>query len=117
MVGEVKQGEIWVSDQRPGSPALAGKIRPVLIVQDDHLSGRGLTTVLIAPMTTKINRGWPDLRPVISAGEMLKMDSQVMVDQVTTVEREKLLRGPLKKITAEEWMRVRLALAAVFGLV
>ena len=117
MVESLKQGQIWVSDQRPGSPVLAGKVRPVVVVQDDHVNLANPQTVIVVPLTSQIEPGKAYLRPVIQARDKLLLDSQVMVDQVCAVDRRKLRVGPLASLAPEEWTRVRLALVMVLGLV
>ena len=116
MVGRLKQGEIWVSDLRPGGPVLDGKLRPVVIVQADRVSS-GLATVLVAPLTSQKLSIKGRIRPLVKAGGKLKQDSRVMVDQIRPVPLNRFGGGSFHRLSPEEWDQVKSAIVAVFGLV
>lgn len=65
-----------------------GKPRPALIIQSDNFSEHPSITIL--PITSKIVDA-PLIRITVSANEKngLVTDSQVMIDKVTTIPREK----------------------------
>lgn len=68
-----------------------GKSRPALIVQSDHFDAVGTVTVL--PVTTTLVDA-PLLRVTVSPDHDngLRQPSQIMIDKVTTVRRDKV--GP-----------------------
>jgi len=49
----MRRGEIWVANLNPDRGGEIGKARPVLILQEDSVTGTGLRTVLTAPLTTQ----------------------------------------------------------------
>ena len=116
MVVRLRQGEVWVADLRPGDSQLAGKLRPVLVVQADRLNDE-LNTALVVPLSTSAVEGLEVLRPLVKAGGRLLKPSCAMVDQVRSVPLRKFGEGPLHRLPAIEWARVKTALVAVFGLV
>jgi mRNA interferase MazF len=112
----VKRGEIWVGNLNPNCGAEVGKIRPVLIVQEDHLTEAGLPTVVVLPLTTQVRPGLQHLRVLIRARDRLQQDCQVMVDQPRTLDRTRLGEGPLAVLTPAELAQVNQALQVLLGL-
>jgi len=52
----IKRGEIWWADLAEPRGSEPGDRRPVLIVQDDHLTDSALSTVMVVPLTTNLRR-------------------------------------------------------------
>jgi mRNA interferase MazF len=112
----VKRGEIWVGNLNPNRGAEIGKIRPVLVVQEDHLTQAGLPTVVVLPLTTQVRPSLQHLRVLIRARDRLQQDCQVMVDQPRTLDRTRLGEGPLTLLTPQELAQVNQALQVLLGL-
>lgn len=84
----MRRGELWTV---AGGGDFLSKPRPALIIQSDaHQSDYSLTVV---PLTSELNLG-PALRPTVQPkrGNGLRLVSQVMVDQITTVRSHRLGR-------------------------
>ena len=92
-----------------------GKPRPALIVQSDLFNATH-ASVTLAPVTSSIVDA-PlfrlTLEPVPGMG--LRSVSQVMIDKVTTVKREKVGKK-LGRVDDEIMLRVNRAIALWFGL-
>jgi len=112
----MKRGEIWVGNLNPNRGAEIGKIRPVLIIQEDHLTQAGLPTVVVLPLTTQTRPGLKQMRVLIRARDRLQQDCQVMVEQPRTLDRGRLGEGPLTRLTSQELAQVNLALQVLLGL-
>jgi mRNA interferase MazF len=84
------------------------KTRPCLVISPDELN-RALRTVIVAPMTTR-GQAYPWRVPVVFA----ERSGQVVLDQIRTVDEERLLRrlGTLDRATAN---RVLDVLAEMFA--
>ena len=92
-----------------------GKPRPALIVQSDLFAEHPSVTIL--PVTSEL-RDTPLFRVLIEPTETngLRKSSQVMVDKVQTISREKL--GELfGRVTEEDMLAVSRALAVFLGVV
>lgn len=61
------------------------KTRPCLVVSPDEMN-RHISTVIVAPMTTK-GRDYPSRVPCVFQGK----DGQVVLDQLRTVDRARLV--------------------------
>src|SRR5262245_57049436 len=112
----MRRGEIWVANLNPNRGQEVGKIRPVLVIQDERLLETALPTVLVLPLTTQLRREYEPLRVTIRAREKLRQDCQVMVDQVRTLARKRVGEGPLTQLTELEMAAVERALAGALGL-
>jgi mRNA interferase MazF len=84
------------------------KTRPVVIVSPDEMN-RHLGTVIVAPMTTK-GRVFPSRVDICFDGK----DGQVVLDQIRTVDKERLVKR-LGKIDPERSARVLQVLAEIFA--
>ena len=116
LVEMMRRGEVWVARLNPNRGAEAGKVRPVVIVQADELTGAGLGTVLIVPLTTQRRANTEPMRvPIPARGRLLK-DCYAMTDQLRCLDRSRFGDGPLTALTADELAAVERGLRAVLGM-
>jgi mRNA interferase MazF len=96
-------------------PGELGNPRPGIIVQADEL-GESTTSVLVCPMSSDVQNN-VRLRPVIqpSAGNGLRVHSQIMTDKMLALRRARLKRV-LGSIDSEASDRLDRALLIVLGL-
>ena len=116
MTRPVRRGQVWIANLNPNRGAEAGKIRPVLIIQGDWLSEAQSRTVVVLPLTTSIRPETEPLRVKIRSRGGLRKDSQVLVEQPRTLDRERIGDGPLTELSADEIRRVEQSLLAVMGV-
>ncbi|HET8697335.1 MAG TPA: type II toxin-antitoxin system PemK/MazF family toxin [Gammaproteobacteria bacterium] len=100
----------------PNRGAEVGKIRPVLIVQADFLIAQGDPTIIVLPLTTQVRASKEPLHVTIRARDALAQACQVMPEQPRTLDRKRLIDGPLTRLTEEELRGVERSLVAVLGL-
>jgi mRNA interferase MazF len=112
----LKRGEIWIGNLNASRGAETGKIRPVLILEADWLSGLEGSTVIVLPLTTQVQPDRQPLRPLLKPREGLRDLSQVLVDKPRTLDRLRLAPGPLAKLSQAEMALVDRSLAMVLGL-
>lgn len=91
-----------------------GKPRPALVIQADHFSEH--STITLIPVTSTLVPA-PLLRVTVlpSAGNGLRKVSQVMIDKVTTVCRDKVGQ-PLGRVEPDEMVEVERCLAVFLGI-
>jgi mRNA interferase MazF len=92
-----------------------GKPRPGVIVQADEL-GDATTSIVICPMSsevTELHRLRPAVEP--SAGNGLRLRSQIMTDKITALRRDRV-RRVLGSLDTEASKRLDGALLVVLGL-
>ena len=112
----LRRGEIWVANLNPNRGQEIGKVRPVLVVQGDWLTDAQSRTVVVLPLTSDVRPEVHPLRVTIVARGRLRADSQVVVEQPRTLDRDRIGDGPLTALTAAEMSRVEESLLAVLGV-
>jgi mRNA interferase MazF len=112
----VRRGEIWLGNLNPYRGAEIGKIRPVLILQADFLIAQGEPTIVVLPLTTQVRASKEPLHVTIPKRDALERPCQVMTEQPRTLDRQRLIEGPLTRLTADEMLRVERSFKAVVGL-
>jgi mRNA interferase MazF len=112
----MRRGEIWLGKLNPSRGAEVGKTRPVLVLQADFLLAQGQPTVIVLPLTTQVRESAAPLRVTIAAREDLREACQVMPEYPRALDRSRLVRGPLTRVTAAEMAAVERSFLAVVGL-
>jgi mRNA interferase MazF len=112
----MRRGEVWLGNLNPNRGGEVGKVRPVLIVQADFLIAQGDPTVIVLPLTTQVRESKEPLHVTIVARDELEQTCQVMPEQPRSLDRKRLIEGPLTRLTADEMERVERSLRAVLGL-
>ena len=116
MRAPIRRGQVWIANLNPNRGREVGKIRPVLVIQGDWLSAAQERTVVVLPLTSQVRLDAEPLRVVIHARGGLHVDSQVIVDQPRTLDRERLRDGPLMELSDSEMTDVERSLLAVLGV-
>ena len=84
----MKRGEVWwvdLGEPRGSEPAFR---RPVLVIQDDLLTGSALETVMVAPLTSNLQRSVAIGNVEVSSKQSgLPKTSVVLVCQVMTIDK------------------------------
>jgi mRNA interferase MazF len=112
----MRRGEIWLASLNPNRGAEIGKIRPVLIVQADFLIAQGDPTLVVLPLTTQVRPSKEPLHVTVPMRGTLEQACQVMPEQPRTLDRRRLIEGPLTRLTNDELRAVERSLKAVLGL-
>lgn len=112
----MRRGEIWVGNLNPNRGTEIGKIRPVLIIQADFLIAQGEPTIIVLPLTTQVRKSKEPLRITIHARERLVETCQVITEQPRTLDRKRLVEGPLTRLSIQEMAAVERSLMAVIGM-
>jgi mRNA interferase MazF len=112
----MKRGEVWVANLNPTRGREVGKIRPVLVVQGDELLLAGSPTVVVLPLTTRVQPRLRLMRISLPARDQLQQDCQVIVDQPRTIDRRRFGEGPLTRLTPLEQAAVDRGVRVALGL-
>lgn len=94
-MGMVNQYDVFLIDLDPTTGHEIKKTRPCLIISPDEINA-SINTVIIAPMTTK-SHSFPTRIPVV----FQKMNGWIVLDQIRTVARKRLIKR-LGKIRVKE---------------
>lgn len=111
-----KRGGIYLANFNPSKGSEAGKIRPCIVLQNDLLNGVGHPSTTILPMTTRLIEGAAPLRVRIRAREDLASDSDVMIDQVRTIDNRRFCSEMLTSVRPREMVQIETFLQIFLGL-
>ena len=98
----VKRFDVYLVNMDPTVGHEIRKARPCLVISPDEMN-RYVTTVIVAPMTTKA-REYPTRVPCSFQGK----EGQVVLDQIRTVDKARLVQklGKVGKNTQEEVLSI-----------
>jgi mRNA interferase MazF len=108
MAMEVKRFEVYLVNLDPTVGHEIKKSRPCLVISPDEMN-RYISTVIVAPMTTK-GRNYPTRVPCTFQGK----EGQVVIDQIRTVDKTRLIKR-LGKIDLETQADVFSVLSELFS--
>lgn len=110
-----RRGEIHLANFNPAKGTEPGKIRPCLIIQNDLLNDARHPSTTVIPLTSRLVSNAIPLRFRISARDELRSDSEVMIDQVRTIDNRRISNETLTVLTGQELAEVEEYLKIVLG--
>ena len=101
------RGEIWLANLNPMKKSNeVGKIRPVLIIQNDYLNKNTLyPNTIIIPLSTYLIDNSEPLRIRITKRDKLEFDSDLLVAQIRSIDNSRLIEK-LAYLTEKELRKV-----------
>jgi len=112
---KIQRGDIVVANLEPTKGAEQGKIRPVLIIQND-VSNEYSPTTIIAPITSKIHiKEYPTNVFVSKKDSSLHLDSTIMFNQIRTIDKSRISKK-ISHLDSEILRKVDLAIKISLGL-
>ena len=111
----IKRGEIYYADLSPVIGSEQGGMRPVLIVQND-IGNRYSPTVIAAAITSQREKtNLPTHIKVNAEGCGLSKDSIILLEQVRTIDKQRL-KEKMGSLDGIEMSMVNQALSVSLGL-
>ena len=86
---KVKRGAIFYADLSPVVGSEQGGVRPVLVVQND-VGNKYSPTVIIAAITSQMNKVKLPTHVEVSADFGLPKNSVVLLEQIRTIDKKRL---------------------------
>lgn len=103
----VSKGQIWLANLNPAKKNNeVGKIRPVLIFQNNILNQSDYPTTIILPLSTKLIDDAEPIRIRIHKRESLEKDSDIILTQIRAIDNSRLIRR-LAQLTETEWENIK----------
>lgn len=111
----IERGEVYLADLNPVIGNEQGGIRPVLIIQND-IGNAFSNTTIVASITSYI-RHKPNLptHVYIKNRDGLTQNSIVLLEQIRTIDRKRLIRR-LCKLKYDEMKKIELCLLISIGI-
>ena len=110
----VKRGDIYYADLSPVIGSEQGGVRPVLIIQND-VGNRYSPTVIAAAITSQQEKSNLPTHIKINASCGLAKDSIVLLEQVRTIDKQRL-KEKMGALDVPSMDKVDRALSVSFGL-
>ena len=110
-----RRGEIRLANFNPAKGTEPGKIRPCLIIQSDLLNGADHPSTTVIPLTSRLVDNAAPLRYRLSARDQLQSDSEVMLDQVRTIDNRRVSGKVLTVLTIAQLVEIEEYLKIVLG--
>ena len=111
-----ERGDIWVADLNPRLGTEPGKRRPVLIVQAQALLDADHPSTLVMPLTTRLIEDAEPLRIRIPRQGKLKEASDILIDQLRSIDNRRLVAGPVAKLGGAVMSKISTAVREVMDL-
>ncbi len=111
-----KRGDIRIANFNPSKGTEAGKIRPCLVIQSDLLNEVLHPSTTVIPLTSQLADNAAPLRLRLHARGQLRVDSDIMIDQVRTIDNRRLSGDALAELTSMEMVQVEEYLKIVLGV-
>jgi len=103
----VCKGDIWLVNLNPSKKNNEmGKIRPVVVYQNDELNQSDYPTTIIFPLSTSLVEDAEPIRMRVSKRERLEQDSDVVVTQIRSIDNERFIEK-LGRLTPQELQKLK----------
>ena len=112
----VKRGDVYYADLNPVIGSEQGGTRPVLVIQN-NTGNKYSPTIIISAITSRINKAkLPTHVEVESSNGDLREDSVILLEQIRTIDKERLQRW-VTKLSERDLKKVDNALKISLGLI
>jgi mRNA interferase MazF len=90
----IKQFDIWLANLNPAGGTVPGKIRPVVIMQTNHLNRVNHPSTIILPITSDVYKETELLRINLAPNTEngLEKESAILIDQIRAIDNKKLIQ-------------------------
>jgi mRNA interferase MazF len=103
----VCRGEIWLVNLNPlKKKNEMGKIRPVLVYQNDELNRSDYPSTIVIPLSTSLVEDAEPIRMRVIKREKLEQDSDIVITQIRAIDNDRFIEK-LATLTKEDMQRVR----------
>ncbi len=101
-----KKGEIYLAKLNPKKGNEVGKLRPVLIYQTNLLNDIEHPTTSILPLSTHLIDDAYPLRYRVLRRENLEQDSDILCDQIRTIDNTRILQDMITSLSLQEILEI-----------
>ncbi len=90
--GKIRRGDIFLANLEPVIGSEQGKIRPVLIIQN-NISNKHSPTIIIAAITSKIfSKEFPTNVFISKNDSKLNKESTILLNQIRSIDKSRLIK-------------------------
>lgn len=104
-----KRYEIYFTNLNPTLGSEISKIRPVVIISDDHMNNH-LETIVVCPITSRIHPTWRTRLQITCADKQ----AEIAVDQIRTISKTRL-KKIIDQLSIDEASQLRRIITEMYG--
>jgi len=103
----VSRGQIWLANLNPiKKNNEVGKVRPVVVFQNDELNHNNYPTTIILPLSTQLIDDVQPIRMRIPKRKKLEHDSDIIITQIRAIDNSRFVEH-LATITEKEFSTLK----------
>lgn len=103
----VCRGEIWLVNLNPlKKKNEMGKIRPVLVYQNDELNRSDYPSTIVIPLSTSLVEDAEPIRMRVTKREKLEQDSDIVITQIRAIDNDRFIEK-LATLSKDDMQRVK----------
>lgn len=104
----VCRGDIWLVNLNPTKKNNEmGKVRPVVVYQNNELNDSDYPTTIILPLSTSLIDDAEPIRMRIEKRDDLEKDSDIVITQIRAIDNDRFIKK-LGSLTVKELQKVKL---------
>lgn len=89
----VSRGEVWLVNLNPIKKSNEmGKVRPVVVFQNNELNHNEYPTTIVIPLSTSLIDDAQPIRMRIKQRENLEKDSDIVVTQIRAIDNDRFIK-------------------------
>jgi len=112
----LERGGIYLAKLYPSKGAEPGKIRPVLVLQDNALNEVGHETVIILPLTTNLIDDAFPLRMRILKRDSLEQNFDILCDQIRAIDSTRIINDKFASVNKNELLEIEQMVQLILGI-
>ena len=113
---QLLRGGVYLANLNPTKGSEPGKVRPVLVLQNNWLNELHHPTVIVLPLSTTLIDDADPLRFRLPSRDRLQKNSDVLCDQIRALDIRRITSDCLMLLTPNEMQQIEQNLQQVLGL-
>ena len=100
------RGAIYLANLNPNKGREPGKVRPIVVIQNNALSEVEHPTVIILPLSSQLVEQSFPLRFRLVARDKLRKDSDILCDQIRAITSTRITSEKLTQLSLAELLQI-----------
>ena len=102
----LERGAIYLANLNPNKGLEPGKVRPIVVIQNNALNEVEHPTVIVLPLSSQlVDQSYP-LRLRLAARDNLQSDSDILCDQIRAIARSRITSEKLTQLSLVELLQM-----------
>ena len=111
----LRRGGVYLANLNPSKGSEPGKVRPVLVVQNNWLNELSHPTVIVLPLSTVLINDAEPLRFRLQPRDQLHKTSDILCDQIRALDTRRITSDCLTLLSSSEMQQIEQSLQQVLA--